>query len=201
MEGHPAITLEEGDRKEAMPRPVAADAERQHEQEITDLYVEHAAFIWRVIHRLSGGGPGVEDLLQETFIVAWKKLGSLDSHDNLRAWLYAIASNLCRQHLRSLWRFNRLRSSLEKEAETRDSSGPDQELERQQTIRQIQALLARLPFGQREVFILYELEGFKCAEIADMLDVPGGTVGSRLHGARKKFKKMVRRARARGKKI
>jgi len=156
--------------------------------DVVQLYAEHAGFIGRLIERLAGPGGHVDDLLQETFIVAFKKLNTFNGRGSARSWLYGIASNLCKRHRRSLFRFSLARHRLEHEPSAPPASRPDQLLEREQAIALVREVLQRLPFKQREVFVLYELEKIEGEAIAELLGVPVGTVWTRLHHARLKFK-------------
>jgi RNA polymerase sigma-70 factor, ECF subfamily len=179
-----------------MDGSLARSAVERPPLDVTRLYAEHAPFLGRVIQRLAGPGPHVDDLLQETFIVVFKKQRAFDGRAAVRTWLYAIASNLCLRHRRGIHRLNLFRSRLSSEAQEA-SAPPDQHLERDQSCALVSEVLDRLPFRQREVFVLYELEELEGAEIAAMLGVPLGTVWTRLHHARKKFEELMRRRLAR----
>jgi RNA polymerase sigma-70 factor (ECF subfamily) len=163
------------------------------EVDVASLYEEHAPFIGRVIWRLTGGGAHVDDLLQETFLVAFKKRAELHSRQQARAWLYAIAAHLCQRYNRGARRFSLFRNRYAREPEGSPVARPDQELEKEQAVALVYEALGRLPFKHRETFVLYELEGFEGQEIAEMIGVPVGTVWTRLHHARKKFETQMRR--------
>jgi RNA polymerase sigma-70 factor (ECF subfamily) len=163
------------------------------EVDVARLYEEHAPFIGRVIWRLTGGGAHVDDLLQETFLVAFKKRAELRSQHQARAWLYAIASHLCQRYNRGARRFSLFRSRYAREPGPRPVTRPDQALEQEQTVAMVYEALSRLPFKHREAFVLYELEELEGQEIAEMVGVPVGTVWTRLHHARKKFEARMRR--------
>src|SRR5215472_10975396 len=79
------------------------------ELDVTELYKAHGAFLGRVIQRLLGDGAHVDDLLQETFIVAHKKRDVFDGRADVKTWLYGIAVNLCMRHRRGMFRFLRLK--------------------------------------------------------------------------------------------
>ncbi len=73
--------------------------------------------------------------------------------------------------------------------------GPEDEAERRQALAAASQAVLDLPFQQREAFVLYELEGLSGAEVATLLSVPIGTVWTRLHHARKRFERAMRRRR------
>lgn len=159
------------------------------------LYGEHAAFVARVIVRMLGPGPHVEDLLQDTFVVAWRKRGQFDHSVAVTTWLFAIASNLCRRHRRGAYRLALFCRRLAEGPQ--HLAAPDAALERHGDVEVVQQTILTLPYRHREVFVLYELEGMDGPDIAAMLGVPVGTVWSRLHKARKTFEQGVRRRLAR----
>src|SRR5262245_7627665 len=160
--------------------------------DIDTLYAEHAAFLTRVLIRLVGDGPHVDDLLQETFFVAHRKRDSFDGRSAVRTWLYGIASRLAMRHRRGVGRFLRAIGGFADEP-TPVSRDPKDDLERARAAALVRSLLDRLPFKQREVFVLYELEELDGAEIAALLDIPINTVWTRLHHGRKRFAELARK--------
>ncbi len=177
-----------------MPRTAANASEKSAELDVTRLYNEHASFIGRVILRLSGDGNHVDDLLQETFIIAFQKREHFDpSRAAAKTWLYGIASNLCKRHRRGLGRFHRLKSRVAQETVATPPRQPDGELERKQDVERVQSAIQRLAFKQREVFVLFEIENLGGREIAELLHIPVGTVWTRLHGARHRFRETLER--------
>src|SRR5262249_49462884 len=75
--------------------------------DLDPLYSEHAPFLPRVLIRLVGDGPHVDDLLQETFLVAHRKRASFDGRSAVRTWLYGIAAHLAMRHRRGAGRWRR----------------------------------------------------------------------------------------------
>lgn len=161
-------------------------------EDIGNAFLEHGAFIGRVVLRLMGDGPHVDDLVQETFIVAYKQREKFEGRSSLRTWLYGIASNLCLRQRRTLKRFSNFKLRLQEEAPP-PSIEPDATLEQKQDIARVHRALTQLNFKQREVFVLFELEELEGKEIAAMLDIAEGTVWTRLHKARKVFEVAMRR--------
>ncbi len=161
--------------------------------DIEALYAEHAPFIGRVLIRLVGDGPQIDDLLQETFLTAFRRRDSFDGTSSHRTWLYGIAARLAMRHRRGAGRFRRALGRLAEEPVASQPARPDQDLERARAAAAVREALDRLPFKQREVFILFELEEMGGEEIADMLGVPIGTVWTRLHHARKRCRELMER--------
>ena len=171
--------------------PVAVDAARP-EVDIDAIYADHAAFLTRVLVRLVGDGPNVDDLVQETFIIAYRKRATFDGRSALRTWLYAIAARLAMRHRRGAMRWVRALGSLGAQPEP-VSANPEGELERARASAAVRAVLDHLPFKQREVVVLYELEELEGAAIAELLGIPINTVWTRLHHGRKNFEQLMRK--------
>ena len=164
--------------------------------EIRAIYHDHASFLGRVIHRLTGPGEHVDDLLQETFLVAHRRRGEFEGRSQVRTWLYAIAAHLCMRHNRGVRRLFRFRERLALEMRGDASSAgplPDDEAQRLQAIALVHEVLQRMPFKLREVFSLFELEGLDGAQIAEVTAIPLGTVWTRLKTAREMFRELMRR--------
>ncbi|HEU0031667.1 MAG TPA: sigma-70 family RNA polymerase sigma factor [Kofleriaceae bacterium] len=159
--------------------------------DIDALYAEHAPFIGRVIARLTGDGAHVDDLIQETFIIAFQKRATFDGRAKPRTWLYGIAQHLAMRHRRGVGRWLRALGRFGDEPVAL-AVDPDRELDRARAAVVVADVLARLPFKHREVFVLYELEELEGAEIAALLDIPVNTVWTRLHHARKRFEALMR---------
>jgi RNA polymerase sigma-70 factor (ECF subfamily) len=153
------------------------------------VYRSHAPRLFGLICRLVGR-LDAEDLLQETFLSAHRKLGLFRGEAALGTWLFRLATNICIDHLRSRGgRWSQLTDGLDGDVEgTRTSAGPvlgaiDRlDLER---------AVAALPAGARLVFVLHDVEGFEHREIAEMLNVADGTSKSQLHRARVKLRTML----------
>jgi len=178
----------------AMTAPSTAAPAKAAALDVRALYDAHAPFVARVLQRLTGPGPHVDELLQETFVTAWKRASSFEGRSTARTWLYGIAANIARHHRRGLARFSLFRGKLEREtAIAAAPPAPDEEIRRSQDAARVHAALAELPFKQREAFVLYEIEGMPGEEIAAMLEVPVGTVWRRLHDARESFKAQMKR--------
>jgi RNA polymerase sigma-70 factor (ECF subfamily) len=171
--------------------------------DIKAIYNEHADLLIRLIVRLTGEGGHVDDLLQETFLSAYNKQSQFDPQKgNLPTWLYWIAKNLCRNYLRSAQRFGLLKRRYQDEPQIKLNyikPNPEEAIAKSQKAHFVNQLIQNLPFKHREVFTLYEVEGKTSCEIADMLEVSENTFWSRLHHARRKFKKLYRKYKTREK--
>jgi RNA polymerase sigma-70 factor (ECF subfamily) len=171
-----------------VPFPTPPDDQPADALDLGQLFDEHGAWLLRVLHRLTGRRDLAEDLVQEVFLVAWKRRHEIQDQLGIRTWLYRVAVNVVRHRKRSENRYGamlgRFRAAL-----WGTSERPDESLERYQRGRAVHEVVARLSDKQREVFVLYELEELEGAEIAAILDISVNTVWSRLRLARAAFKK------------
>jgi RNA polymerase sigma-70 factor, ECF subfamily len=156
------------------------------EQAITQLYADYAPTIVRYLERLTHSHETAEDLTQETFIKALRSWGQLASGENVRAWLFRIATNTAYDDFRR----RRLRPSTpltEVHADTLAAEHTESVLDEVELIR---AALARLPAHYRVPLLLQGYAGYPLSEIAATLGWKEGTVKSRLHRARVQFQKL-----------
>jgi len=111
--------------------------------------------------------------------------GQLRELEQLDRWLFRILANCYADHFRS----HREHAELDEESYIH-SQTPEREASRDETIQQVREAIARLPLAQRQVLSLVDLESFSYSEVAEIVDVPVGTVMSRLHRARRSLKGM-----------
>lgn len=135
----------------------------------------------------------VEDVVQETFTKAWYRIRSFKGGSSLYTWLYRVAVNAAKDHLKS--RRRRPASSLDElpgRTSMRAPSRPLVEgLERRELRTQVRAAIARLPHRFRTVLALREIEGMTYNEIAEVLGLSLGTVESRLFRARGRLRALL----------
>ena len=145
----------------------------------TDVYRQHADFVWRVLQHLGMRPPDLEDVAQEVFVVVHRKLGTFDGSSRLTTWLFGICLRVVDRHRRRAhFRYEQRGHDA---PERVDTHTPEDRLAERQKHELLQRALDRLTLEHRAVFVLFELEGRPCAEIAELLGVPVGTVHSRLH--------------------
>ena len=134
-----------------------------------------------------------DDVVQEVFVVATKKLGSFDGRVALGTWLLGIALRLSRQHRRRNWRL-RLSRLVGLETQLPAPVDPERALAAQEEIAEAHWILARMSERRRVVFVLYEVEGLEGPEIAALLGCSVNTVKSRLYSARTEFRRLSQKA-------
>lgn len=153
------------------------------------IFDRHAAHIQRYLARRLGAQVA-DDLVAETFLVAFGRRERYDlDRPDARPWLYGIATNIARQHQRAEIREYRLRGSVGAEP---DPAGHADQVAAQVTAQAMHRLLATaladLGGGDREVLLLIAWEGLSYEETARALDIPVGTVRSRLSRARRQLR-------------
>ena len=138
--------------------------------------------IYRLSFAIVGDEADARDSTQETFIAAWRRIRGLRDPDRFDAWLQRIAVNSARMTLRSRGR-RRVReipsADVANVAGMSDGAKPERS-----DSDALGAALDRLPVDQRTIVVLHHLEGHDLAGLAEILEIPIGTVKSRLHSAR-----------------
>jgi RNA polymerase sigma-70 factor (ECF subfamily) len=141
---------------------------------------------------LSGDADEARDLVQETFVKSLKGFASFREGTNFRAWMYRILRNTFLTSRTGLERRNTQQEDEEGLAEISISQEtPEVALIRRADTELVQAAIANLPPAFREVILLADLEEMKYQEIAEALDIPIGTVMSRLARARKQIREYI----------
>lgn len=147
---------------------------------------QHRARLYRVAYSWCHSAALADDLVQETLTKAMVKIAQLRDPNASEAWLFTILSNCYRDH------FRRSRETENVDDITLiQENTPESENVQQQTVNKVRRAIARLGEGQRQVVTLVDLEGFSYVEVANILEIPIGTVMSRLCRARKVLKEQL----------
>jgi RNA polymerase sigma-70 factor (ECF subfamily) len=155
------------------------------------FYEAHFDFVYRIARRF-GTPPGeADDVVQETFTVAFRKLDTFRDGE-VRTWLYRIAANVSSGRSRRRRVQGIVRAVIGGEPEA-TSPAADRRHDAMEAHEQVSEVLARMSAKKREVFALYELEGLSGEEIAERLGCKVDTVWSRLHYARQDFERIGRK--------
>src|SRR5271166_2674926 len=180
-----------------VPAPVALGS---RSLTFEDVYGGHFEFVFRSARRLGVDPSAVDDVVQETFLVAHRRLEEFEGRSSLRTWLFGILRRIVRDHRRTARRKSPERAPgdrVDLEALRSREAGPHERAEEAEAVRILYALLDALDEDKREVFVLAELEQMRVPEIADAIDVNLNTVYTRLRAARRLFEKAVAERRAR----
>ncbi len=176
------------------------------------LIERHLDPLLRFLTRLVGDRAGAEDVFQETFLQIHQAAGTFDATRRFRPWLFTIAANKGRDYLRRKGRRRTLDLSAPVSRGS-DSDGeqveyvdlmeavipsPDQAAQDEEVSNLVQRALDQLPLALREILLLSYFQRLSYAQIADDLEIPLGTVKSRLHAAVAAFAKKWREIGAPG---
>jgi RNA polymerase sigma-70 factor (ECF subfamily) len=173
------------------PAP-AREASVSSTDRLTILFQRHFDLVWRTVRRLGVPPEAVDDAAQEVFVIASRRLASIEEGKE-RAFLYGTAVRVASTARRTSSR-RRAAPPADDAIDPADPApSPDELVDRKRARELLDELVARLPDDTRPVFVLYELEGLTMDEIAACLEVPPGTVASRLRRAREVFQAAVAR--------
>lgn len=148
------------------------------------VYDAEFDYVYRLVARLAGQGH-VEDLVQEVFAVVHLRLVEFRGEALLTTWLFRIAYRVVGAHIRRERLRRRVLELFKLEAAGAEHATSVDTLE----AKHVRGALDVLSFEKRTALILFEVEGWSCEEIASATEVPVGTVYTRLHHAKKEFKK------------
>jgi RNA polymerase sigma-70 factor (ECF subfamily) len=161
------------------------------------LYRAHAATVARWAVRLGGPTVDPDDVAQEVFMVAARRLEHFRGDAEVTTWLFRITSKVVANHRRRSW-LRRVWSHLTggaTEVPVPAEQWPGATLDARERVRQLYALLEELPEKQRRVLVLFELDEMSTADIAALIGVPHATVRVWLHRARARLLDAVARSR------
>ncbi len=174
---------------ESGPGTAAADVVRRAQEgdvaAFEQLYRENLNRVYALCLRISGDGMRAEELTQDVFVRAWEKLHLYRGESAFSTWLHRLAVNVVLNARKSEGR-RRTRFESADEDEERGGAGsiaspgsysPGDRMD-------LEAAIAKLPKGARQVFVLHDVEGFKHEEIADQLGITSGGSKAQLHRAR-----------------
>ena len=155
-----------------------------------ELYREHAPRLYALSCRMAGSTEDGEDLLQEIFLQAYRKIGSFKRDAAIGTWLYRLALNHCLDYVRSRQaKMNKLTETLDADASFEPMARRDTPIARMD----LERAMERLPEGCREAFVLHDVEGYDHKEVAGMLGIAEGTSKSQVFKARMKLRAYLRR--------
>jgi RNA polymerase sigma-70 factor (ECF subfamily) len=149
------------------------------------LVTKYQDRLYNTVVHVVGNAEDAKDVVQEAFVQAFVKLDTFQGASAFYTWLYRIAFNVAATHhrrRRAMWSAEQAR--LDDGSPERPSDSPSRRLEREECSRQVQGAIARLADEYRAVLVLREIDGCCYESIAEILDLPIGTVRSRLHRGR-----------------
>ena len=155
------------------------------------MYRAQARRLFGLVSRMLGSAPEAEDVLQEIFVSAHRKMGGFRGDSTLGTWLYRIAVNHCLDHLRSRSaRMARATESLDKD-EAYEPAAVEPLVPTAISRIDLERAIAQLPEGCRAAFVLHDVEGLDHREVAETLGISEGTSKSQVHKARHRLRRLL----------
>ncbi len=159
------------------------------QERLQRLFTDHYRAAWRIVRRLGLSASSAEDAVQQAFLVTSERLGDIRTGSE-RAFLFATAVRICQAMRRK-----EHREQATEEQDARHSVLPpaDELLSQKRARELLDESLEKMGDDLRAVFVLFEIEGLRTPEIAEIVGIPLGTAASRLRRAREQFRDFVER--------
>lgn len=159
------------------------------ESAFKQLFTRHRDDASRVVYRMLGPSPEVEDVVQDVFLHVYRSLHTFRGDSRFSTWLYRLAVNVTRMHLRKRKSRPRFADVDVPETPSEDQRvlDPGEEVDQRKRIRALYDVLETLSEKKREVLVMHDFDGVAAKEIAESLDIPVLTVRTRLFYARKEL--------------
>jgi RNA polymerase sigma-70 factor, ECF subfamily len=152
------------------------------------LYDRHKRLVYRTALAITGDAEVSADLLQDVFLRLYRFIKNVDANRPLEPWLYRMTTNLAYTWIKRHKRWGISWEDLAEKFTIVRRPQPDAVVESQDDWQQVRQAVLSLPFPQRVVVVMYYINDLSLQEIADILDIPEGTVKSRLHYGRRALK-------------
>jgi RNA polymerase sigma-70 factor (ECF subfamily) len=158
----------------------------------------HWRKVFNVAYKFVGKYEEAEDLTQDIFLKIFRSLDTFDRRANFQTWLISVSRNLCIDHYRSI---RKEREAIDRHVDASELSlssgeaGPMAALEQRDRVAMLRRALARLPQALRTAVLMRDIQEMSYQEIARALDLPEGTVKSRINRGRTELARHVRRLR------
>lgn len=154
-----------------------------------DLYRQHAGRVYALCLRLTGDARDAEERTQDVFVRLWDKLGSFRGESAFSSWLHRLAVNVV---------LNERRTTGRRERRVMPTEDPDNAAGAQHAAPlhleiDLERAIAELPDGAREVFVLFDVEGYGHGEIAQLVGIAEGTSKAQLFRARRLLREKLER--------
>ena len=178
-------------RKAAATDTVAPVPARAAGTMLEEAFARHQAELLGTLYYLVGNLEDARDALQEAFIKCWRHQAEVPGIDNLKAWIFRVALNTGRDIRETAWR--RKRQGLPEDEGTIASrhDGPVEIVEHDERLARLRQALAELRPEEQEVFLLRQNGDLTYEEIAELLDVPTGTVKTRMRLALQRLREVL----------
>ena len=156
------------------------------------IYDRHRRLVYRTARAICNDNEAAADLLQDVFLRLYRFAKRVDPHRPLEPWLYRVTTNLTYTWVKRHHRWTRPLDDIAEWLAGNKKGSPQQSAEVAEELQRVQQAVSTLPLPQRIVVVLYYVNDLSLEEIAKILDIPEGTVKSRLHYGRLALKKQLR---------
>jgi len=163
-----------------------------------EIVRQHRRKVFNIAYKFTGRHDEAEDLTQDIFLKIFKSLHTFDRRANFQTWLVSVSRNLCIDHYRSV---RKERETIDRDVDAGEltPAAPGQNafqaLEQADRVELLRKAMAELPESLRKAVVMRDLKELSYQEIADQLNLPEGTVKSRINRGRTELARQVQRIR------
>lgn len=163
-----------------------------------EIVRQHRRKVFNIAYKFTGRHDEAEDLTQDIFLKIFKSLHTFDRRANFQTWLVSVSRNLCIDHYRSV---RKERETIDRDVDAGEltPAAPGQNafqaLEQADRVELLRKAMAELPDSLRRAVVMRDLKELSYQEIADQLNLPEGTVKSRINRGRTELARQVQRIR------
>ncbi len=187
-------------KKEYDEKALLCAAKRGSQDAFAELVRQSERMVYNLALRMSGCEQDALDISQEAYLRAWKSLRSFEGACSFSSWMYTLTRNVCIDHAKREQKRRALSLTYEDcdgdevslDIADGEEKRPEQIYERAERGATVREAIMKLSEQQREVLVLYDIEGYSYADISRMLDIEEGTVKSRLWRARDNLRKQLK---------
>ncbi|EAQ80927.1 RNA polymerase sigma factor [Blastopirellula marina] len=169
---------------------------RKQQESLEDVFARLHGELLGALYHLLGNMEDARDALQDSFIKCWRHQDKLPEIENVRAWIFRIAINTGRDHRESAWRRKRQHLVAEEETVISPHASVESKAEHAEQIDRMRLAVMQLRDEEREVFLLRQNGDMTYDEIAVALDIPSGTVKTRMRMALEKLRTILAPSKA-----
>ncbi len=177
--------------KQSQDRDLLIRLQRGDLEALGTLYDRHSQRVYRTALAVTSDSEAAADLLQDVFLRMHRFRNRIDPNRPLEPWLYRVTANLAYTWMKRQNRWRRYLSEMKAWVAPESRRTLERPVERTDETSRVRRAIAALPVSQRVVVVLYYVNDLPLQEIADILEIPPGTVKSRLYYARRSLKKSL----------
>ena len=190
----PGTATPAAELRELPDRELVVRCQRSETRAFDELVARHQDRVYTAVTRFCGNAEDAADIVQRAFINAFRKIQEFKGDSAFSTWIYRIAFNQAISFRRENKRtaVSIYSKDEEKVVEPVVDVNPTEKLEGEETKKKVQQALDLLEEGDRQIILLKDLQGHSYDEIAGIMQIPKGTVRSRLHRARLELKSRLK---------